>query len=145
MSQSSHSGDTSWSVIRRRVSVAGYVMRAGGVPACGGSVLCSAASLAASRTSTRHGSGRAVSASISVDATATQRQAPIRSDGLYFCLDLPAGDYVLGGVDERACVIEPRTITIGPVSDRAGGSPLLGIDLLATDTPWRATHPPPKS
>ena len=141
----SDSSDSSWTVIRRRVSVAGHVMRADGVPVRGGSVSWSAASPAASRTSTRRGSGRAVPASISVDAGATQRQAPIRNDGLYFCLDLPAGDYVLGGVDERACVIEARAVTVGPVAVRPGGSPLLGIDLLATDTPRRRTHPPPKS
>jgi hypothetical protein len=111
------SSDSSWSVIRRRVSVSGHVMRKGGVPACGGLVF--------------------------IDEGAFQRQAPIRSDGLYFCLDLPAGKHVLGGVDERGCVIEARSVKVAPVSDRPGGSPLLGIDLVATDTPQRRTHPPP--
>jgi hypothetical protein len=104
-------------VIRRRVSVAGRVMRKGGVPACGGSV--------------------------SIDDGVVRQQTSIRSDGLYFCLDLPAGKHVLGGVDERGCVIEARSVKVPAVSDRPGGSPLLGIDLVATDTPQRRTHPPP--
>lgn len=111
------SSEPSWRVIRRRVSVAGHVMRKGGVPVCGGSVV--------------------------IDEGTLQRQAPIRSDGFYFCLDLPSGKHVLGGVDERGCVIEPRSIKVAPVSDRPGGSPLLGIDLVATDAPQRRTHPPP--
>jgi hypothetical protein len=34
-------------------------------------------------------------------------------------------------------------VKVPAVSDRPGGSPLLGIDLVATDTPQRRTHPPP--
>jgi hypothetical protein len=51
--------------------------------------------------------------------------------------------HVLSGVDERGCVIEARSVKVAPVSDRPGGSPLLGIDLVATDAPQRRTHPPP--
>ena len=56
--------------------------------------------------------------------------AHVRSDGLYFFLDLPAGNYVLSGKDERGRPIENKPVSIPPASG-PGMLPVLGVDLIA--------------
>lgn len=96
-----------WVVLRRAVTLAGRVTGAEGRPAVGGTVSMTAA------------------------GTARRYQARIRTDGFYFFLDLPAGDYLLDGQDERGNVIEAKRVSI-PTTSGAERPRLLGNDLIAT-------------
>jgi hypothetical protein len=80
-------------VIRSRVSLAGRVAGADGEIASGGVLNLTAARDAAR---SRHYETR------------------IRTDGFYFFLDLPAGDYVLEGVDQHGTRLEAKPVSIAP-------------------------------
>src|SRR6516225_3400594 len=80
-------------LIRSRVSLAGRVASADGEIANGGVLRLTAARDAAG---SRHYETR------------------IRTDGFYFFLDLPAGDYVLEGVDQHGTRLEAKPVSIAP-------------------------------
>jgi hypothetical protein len=107
-----------WIVVRSRVSLAGRVTGTGGDIA-GGGVL----NLTAAKDAVAH---RATSPT---PDKSHRYDARIRPDGFYFFLDLPSGDYVLGGRDEHGNEIEAKRVSIPPA---AGSGPLniVGADLI---------------
>ena len=112
-----------WIVMRQRVSLAGRVTAAGGKIAGGGAV-----SLTTSQGTHRR------SATSAHDSVPRRYETRILADGFYFFLDLPAGDYVLGGRDERGDEIEARQVSIPPV-DGQGRSSVIDADLTTTAAP----------
>lgn len=133
-----------WIVVRRRVTLAGHVIAApaaSGAERAGLEVSSDASAeqlrelqLRAARVldedwhAARCLDTREVSAT-SVDLE-SRYYAQVRSDGLYFFLDLPAGNYVLSGKDECGRPIETKPVSIPPVSG-PGMLPVLGVDLIA--------------
>jgi hypothetical protein len=126
-----------WIVMRSRVSLAGRVTGADGDVASGGVL-----NLTAATGGDGHGA-----ASPTPDRT-RRYDARIRADGFYFFLDLPAGDYVLDGRDERGNEIEAKRVSIPPPT---GSGPLniVSADLsvaaksgavLQADSPAPRTH-----
>jgi len=140
--------DSQWTVVRRRVSLAGHVARRDGTlvtrgvvqlrheaavqPHAGGS------QRAGSRGNTRPDAA----ATAATPAQASGLEAQIRSDGLYFYLAVPAGHYLIGGHDQRRGLIEARSITV-PVADRARMPPLLDVDLIVEDAEAPPAGRPP--
>jgi hypothetical protein len=123
-----------WIIMRSRVSLAGRVMGAGGGIASGGVLSLTVAKEADRRnaTSSSHDSRR-------------RYDTRIRSDGFYFFLDLPAGDYVLDGQDEGGNEIEAKPVSIPP-PDGSGPLHVVGVDLTAStrsgaDEPAEAKAP----
>lgn len=124
-----------WTVVRRRVSVAGRVARADGAPVASGIVRLRHEDAAKPQA----GSRRAPAKSI-VDTVV--HETAIRRDGSYFYLDLPAGRYVAGGHDERGRSIEAKAIDV-PVADRARLPPLLDVELkIEEQADLHASKPP---
>ena len=114
-------GPDQWIVIRRRVAIAGRVFNGAGVPVNGGQLSLQAQLPAkAPRRPARRGA----------DAPPRSRvyETRVRSDGFYFFLDIPAGEYLLDGQDAHGQSIELRSISVEPVIGPAV-KPLLGIDL----------------
>lgn len=149
--------DAHWVVLRRRVSLAGCVLRseggaggasgAGGVGVSGGMVKLSAlpgddhaasgpsvVALANPTASRKAGAAPAAKAPVAVaPAGVLVVQTPIRSTGLYVFSDLAAGDYLTGGCDERGLAIEAKRVTVPP-PDRTRRPTLLAFDLLVGDS-----------
>ena len=107
-----------WLILRCRVSLAGRVTAGGGSVASGG-VLRLTAMPAASRHHTRSRTHEVL----------RRYSTQIRSDGFYFFLDLPAGEYVLDGEDEQGDAIEAQRISI-PAASSAGPAPVVSADLI---------------
>lgn len=120
--------------MRRRVSLAGHVIAASGASRAASAEqlrevqLGMALALAEDWRAARGVSLREVSAT-SADL-AHRNHAQVRSDGLYFFFDLPAGNYVLEGKDERGHRIETKPVSI-PQASGPGTLPVLGVDLIA--------------
>jgi hypothetical protein len=140
--------DSHWTVVRRRVSLAGHVARRDGSPVTRGVVqLRHEAAVqphagGPQRVGSR-GNGRAdAAATATTPAQASAFEAQIRRDGLYFYLDVPAGRYVLAGHDQRGGRIESRAITV-PVPDRTRMPPLLDVDLVVEDAEGPPAGRPP--
>ena len=118
-----------WIVTRSRVSLAGRVTGTDGDITSGGVLNLTAAAggdghRAASRTPDR-----------------TRRyDARIRADGFYFFVDLPAGDYVLDGRDERGLEIEAKRVSIPPPA-ASGPLNIVSVDLSVAANPARISHP----
>ena len=145
--------DAHWVVLRRRVSLAGCVLRSeGGVGVSGGMVKLSAlpgddhvasepsvVALANPTASRKAGAVAAAKAPVArasvavVPAGVLVVQTPIRSTGLYVFSDLAAGDYLTGGCDERGLAIEAKRVTVPP-PDRTRRPALLAFDLLVSDS-----------
>ena len=148
--------DAHWVVLRRRVSLAGCVLRSeggvGGVGVSGGMVKLSAlpdddhiasepsvVALANPTASRKAGAAAAAKAPVArasvavVPAGVLVVQTPIRSTGLYVFSDLAAGDYLTGGCDERGLAIEAKRVTVPP-PDRTRRPALLAFDLLVSDS-----------
>jgi hypothetical protein len=121
-----------WIVIRNRVSLAGRVTAASGDIASGGALSLTAA----------HGANRH-NAKSPPHGIPRRYDTRIRPDGFYFFLDLPAGDYVLNGQDERGDEIEAKQVSIPPAQ---GSGPLhiVGVDLSSSTRSGRH-GPPPKA
>jgi hypothetical protein len=96
-----------WIVMRSRVSLAGRVTGVDEEFASGGVL-----NLTAGTGGDGDGHG---AASARPDRT-RRYDARIRADGFYFFVDLPAGDYVLDGRDERGNEIEERRVSIPPAA-----------------------------
>jgi len=121
-----------WIVMRSRVSLAGRVTAASGDIASGGVL-----GLTAAKGADRH---KAASSSHDIGRRYETR---IRADGFYFFLDLPAGDYVLDGQDERGNEIEARRVSIPPAE---GSGPLDVVDVdLSASTKSGADERPPEA
>ena len=121
-------------VWRRRVSLAGHVMRADGSAAGGGSVRLQAAA--------RNTAKARDAAPPHAAAPAIVAESPVRRDGLYFFLDVPAGDYAVTGHDERGHATDVRRVTLA-AADRARRPPLLDIDLVVAPAPGAGARRPP--
>jgi hypothetical protein len=119
-----------WIVMRSRVSLAGRVTAGDGGAASGGTL-----SLAAVQRADR---GKAKSPP---PAIVRQYDTSILGDGFYFFLDLPAGDYVLNGQDERGNELETQQVSIPPVDD-ASRLHVVGVDLSAAVKPGAGERPP---
>lgn len=109
-----------WIVVRRRVSLAGRVSAAGGGMAGGGSL----ALTSAAASTERDGMG-------SVRGAVWWRDALVRRDSWYFFLDLPAGDYVLSGRDDRGDAIEAGPVSILPTMGLSKPQ-VVHLDLIAS-------------
>ncbi|MDM0047907.1 hypothetical protein [Variovorax sp. J22R115] len=137
-----------WTVVRRRVSVAGRVARRDGSPVSSGVVQLRHEASVQAQTGVPERAGSRGSARADAAATATTTaqasafETQIRRDGLYFYLDVPAGRYVLGGHDQGGGLIESRAITV-PVADRARMPPLLDVDLVVEDAEGPPAGRPP--
>jgi len=118
-----------WIVTRSRVSLAGRVTATDGDVTSGGVVNLTAAT----------GGDGHQAASPTPDRT-RRYDARIRADGFYFFVDLPAGDYVLDGRDERGNEIEAKRVSIPPPT---GSGPLniVNADLTWRQNPARISHP----
>ena len=121
-----------WIVLRRRVSLAGRVLDAGGVAASGGELSATVslpAAAAQQQQSARRGTERprAVAPAPANDF-ARRHDARIRNDGYYFFLDLPVGDYVIEG-RAHGHVIEASSVSIAPLAG-AVNRPLPGTNLV---------------
>jgi len=118
-----------WIVTRSRVSLAGRVTATDGDVTSGGVVNLTAAT----------GGDGHQAASPTPDRT-RRYDARIRADGFYFFVDLPAGDYVLDGRDERGLEIEAKRVSIPPPT---GSGPLniVSADLSVAANPARISHP----
>jgi hypothetical protein len=119
-----------WIVMRSRVSLAGRVTASGGGIASGRALRLTAAAAADER--------NAISSSRNIRP---QYDTRIRPDGFHFFLDLPAGDYVLDGRDERSNEIEAREVSIPPA---VGSRPLrvVTVDLSASAQSGADERPP---
>jgi hypothetical protein len=123
-----------WIVMRRRVSLAGRVTAATGDIAGGGALSLTAAQVAEGQDAT------------SPPRTILRRyDTRIRHDGFFFFLDLPAGDYLLKGQDERGNELEAKQVSIPP-AEGSGPLHIVTVDLSAvtkpdTDAP---DHRPPE-
>jgi hypothetical protein len=106
-----------WIVTRCRVRLAGRVTDAGGDVVTSGVLSLTAVTEAGRQKGTSSPAG-------------VQRRfdARIRPDGFYFFLDLPAGDYVLDGRDQRGNEIAAKRISIPPAAG-LGPSDIVGVDL----------------
>jgi hypothetical protein len=113
-------------VRRQRVSLAGHVTRADGMRAFGGRVT---ARRVGSPTKPAGGRNSTPKPAIAPLALEQQHEAMIRADGLYFFVNLPAGDYVVEGHDERGLVLEPKPVAVPP-SDPTRKPALLNFDLV---------------
>jgi hypothetical protein len=60
------------------------------------------------------------------------RSTRIRPDGRYYFLDLPPGDYVLKGVDDRQRPVEARAVTIAPMGPGSAAAANFDFDLKMT-------------
>lgn len=144
-----------WTVLRRRVCLAGCVTAADGTTSRGGRLSLVAAAppvapapapvpAAAAAPAAGRKTGRKAAASgapllsgaavVPPDEPAVPTRAwetLIRPDGRYWFFDVPAGDYVLSGRDERGRVVEARPVALPTVDVRDGRKPLLGVDLVA--------------
>jgi hypothetical protein len=118
-----------WTVMQSRVSLAGRVTGGDGDIATGGVLSLAAAA----------GAARGKAASPPPPPMPRRYEARIRPDGFYFFLDLPAGDYLLDGQDQRG-----NKITAQRVSIPAGGDPtppdIVSVDLAAA-TPAQTSKP----
>jgi len=119
-----------WIVMRSRVSLAGRVTDAGGKVASGGVL---------NLTALRGPDQR--NARLAPHAVARRYDTRIRGDGFYFFLDLPAGDYVLDGRDQRGNEIEAKRVSIPPL-DSAGRLHIVDVDLSASPTANADDRPP---
>jgi len=106
-------------LIRSRVSLAGRVASADGEIANGGVLRLTAARDAAG---SRHYETR------------------IRTDGFYFFLDLPAGDYVLEGVDQHGTRLEAKPVSIAPPRPSTL-TDIVSVNMTAA-TPATSSRPP---
>lgn len=143
-----------WTVLRSRVCLAGRVTAADGTASRGGRLLLVAtappvapltapAPLPAPAPAVGRRAGRRAAAPAlpspgeaavpPVEPAVPTRawEAPIRPDGRYWFFDVPAGDYLVSGRDERGRVVEARTVSLPPVDVSDGKKPLLGVDLIA--------------
>lgn len=118
--------DSHWVVLRRRVALAGRVLRGKG----------EAGGKAAAGENARGGV-------VTLSAPAFDVETPIRSSGIYVFCDLAPGDYMIGGRDERGFAIEAKRVTI-PLPDRHKKPTLLAFDLLVARTRAPATGGSPK-
>jgi len=118
-----------WIVTRSRVSLAGRVTAADGDVASGGALNLTAA--------TRGDGHRAASPT---PGRTRRYDARIRADGFYFFVDLPAGDYVLDGRDERGLEIEAKRVSIPPPA-ASGPLNIVSVDLSVAANPARISHP----
>lgn len=109
-----------WIVVRSRVGLAGRVTVAGGDTASGGVLGLTAA----------RGADRQTVAASSPDVP-RHYDTRIRGDGFYFFLDLPGGDYVINGQDERGNEIEAQPVSILP-ADASGHPHVVILDLIAS-------------
>jgi hypothetical protein len=119
-----------WTVARSRVSLAGRVTAVGGGVASGGLLDLTPVP----------GDGRHNAAS-PPRVTARRYDTRILADGLYFFVDLPAGQYVLKGQDDRGNEIKAQQVSIPP----AGGTgPLhvVSMDLGALPKAGSDERPP---
>ena len=120
-----------WIILRRRVSLAGRVLDAGGLAASGGelSATVSLPAAAAQQRPARRGTERPHAvAPASANDFARRHDARIRSDGYYFFLDLPVGDYVIEGRAHDHAV-EASSVSIAPLVG-AVNRPLPGTNLV---------------
>ena len=137
-----------WTVLRRRVSLAGRVARGDGSPVSGGVVqLRQEAGVqpqagGAKRTGPRSSTSADALAPAAMTVAPVAIETPIRRDGSYFFLDLSAGRYVTGGHDQRGRSIEAKAIDV-PAADRARLPPLLAVDLMLEDTKALPAGRPP--
>lgn len=104
-----------YAVRRRRVSLAGHLRRSDGEAAGGGQV-CGSSPDARSESASFH------------------REAVVRPDGLYFFLDLPAGTWLLSGLDSFGANLGLRSVDVPP-PDRTRRPTMLAVDLVVTSTP----------
>ncbi len=139
------SGDGEWVVLRRRVSLGGHVLRGDGVAASGGVVRLAAVgpadTPAAAPGRRAHARGAMPQVQPALPAPGPHRpviETPIRRDGSYFYLDLPAGDYAVDAVDERGRKAEARVVAV-PAADRTRRPALAAVDL--TIATVGAAHP----
>jgi len=109
-----------WIVMRSRVSLAGRVTAVGGDIATGGVLTLT----------TAQGADRHKATSPPHDIR-RRYDTHIRPDGFYFFLDLPAGDYVLNGQDERGSEIEAKQVSIPP-AEGSGPLDVVDVDLSAS-------------
>jgi hypothetical protein len=71
-----------------------------------------------------------------------QYHAYVRGDGLYYFLDLPAGNYVLGGRDELGRPIEPKPALIPSAKEGRRTQAVLGLNLSACADQAQAVDSP---
>jgi hypothetical protein len=122
-----------WIVMRSRISLAGRVTAASGGIASGGVLSLTAAT----------GADRRKATSPSHDIR-RRYDTRIRPDGFYFFLDLPAGDYVLNGQDERGNEIEAQRVSI-PLAEGSGPLDVVDVDLSASTKSGADKRPPPEA
>ena len=112
-----------WIVMRNRVSLVGRVIAVDGAIATGGLVRLATAQAPNGRDTTSP--SRAIG---------RRYDTRIRPDGFYFFLDLPAGEYLLDGRDERGNEIEAREVSI-PTASGSGPLHVVTVDLSAVTKP----------
>jgi hypothetical protein len=112
-----------WIVMRSRVSLAGRVTASAGSIASGGALRLTAALNIDGQNET------------SLPRAIRRRyDTRIRPDGFYFFVDLPAGEYLLDGRDERGNEIEAREVSI-PTASGSGPLHVVTVDLRAVTKP----------
>jgi len=140
--------DGRWVISRRRVSLAGRVARSEGATASAGvvhltmealsaqpavsTIAATSPSLALPRSRRSAAAFKGSEATAVVAMTVADSwfvETPISPDGYYFYLDLPPGDYLISGRDERGLPLHGRAVTV-PVPDRLRLPPLLAFDLV---------------
>lgn len=121
-----------WTVLRRRVCLAGRVTAVDGSASRGGRLSLAAAAPLPGGPTVLPGSP-VVPPPDGPAVPARAWQAPIRPDGRYWFCDVPVGDYLVSGRDGRGRVVEARSVSVPAVDVREGRKPLLGVDLVAVD------------
>lgn len=113
-----------WVVMRRRVSLAGHVWRGADLPASSGAVHLTP--------SAPEAPGAAAS-----PGAPLCHAAPIRPDGRYVFMDLPAGDYAVtghAGAGRRQQALQGRTVAV-PAAERRQPPLLIAFDLVVEPGP----------